>query len=357
MTNNRRVPTLRDMAFEALAKHSLFSVEIPAESTSVYHEQVMSVLVQILIEKRMPKFLHAVADNDTKTVREMLDVNPELLIIEPPKNLVIESKLTWNKFYAEKALTMAVKRKQLKMIELLFPYYDKLEQTDAVNEAKAEALAAWSLYDDEIVIPEQYTLYLQSLIRVFSEEVNFPEAMLSEKTEKALHTLLNILLPKKAVKLDDYIDVELFLYAAYTAYQVNIKQLHNWTQRAAFFIHVIGLIHSVQIPETAEILCEGLYFVTNKNIQKICDRAAALKLLGDRPFYPSSRESGTGLGRDIFCHFAGGCITKIGAIELQDVPGGPSAPPRVPPAVFFWKNYLEQKNEASVTRNKMQLGL
>ncbi len=256
----------------------------------------------------LQQLLQAVVDDDSKKVKRILEGNPELLLEKPDERLVLESKYTWQKFYAESALTMAVKRKQIKMIELLLPYYDKLEQTEELIKAKTEALSAWTFYktqknaqnEDEIVINPDYATYAQSLIDVFKEET-FPNGIpgvagvpmtvaLSEKTELARSFLFNILLPKKAVKLDDHIDPELFLLALYKAYCDNFHLFENWDQRDAFCVRMIGLAQSALSPETAKIFCEGLYYVVEENRQ-ISARAAALKLLDGAAFYRSSRDS------------------------------------------------------------------
>src|SRR3990167_47647 len=72
------------------------------------------------------ELLQSVVDDDSKAVERILKIKPFLLLQDPEKNFVIESKLTWQKFYAEKVGVMAAKRKQIKMLTLLFPYYDKL---------------------------------------------------------------------------------------------------------------------------------------------------------------------------------------------------------------------------------------
>src|SRR3990167_5591964 len=105
---------------------------------------------------------------------------------------------------------------------------------------------------DKIVIPEKYANIAKSLIDVFKEET-FPNATLSEKTESALSSLFNMLLPEQAVKLDDYLDIELLLLAVYQAYRDNFGAFQDWQQRNAFCIRTMGLIHSVLGPETAKI--------------------------------------------------------------------------------------------------------
>jgi len=75
-----------------------------------------------LNKRKLESFLSAVIDDDRKMVQGILNKNPELLFIDPPANLVIESQHTWNKFYAESALNMAAKRKQIEMIKIMMPY-------------------------------------------------------------------------------------------------------------------------------------------------------------------------------------------------------------------------------------------
>jgi hypothetical protein len=81
--------------------HRLYSFYQPALSQR--HQQLQQLLLQ------------AVVDDDRKKVEEILDANPKLLLMIPDANMVIGSKYTWQKFYAENALTMAVKRNQPEM--------------------------------------------------------------------------------------------------------------------------------------------------------------------------------------------------------------------------------------------------
>ena len=331
MAASRQFPSLRDMAFNVLLKkQGLFSIEIPGDASADYQRQAAHLLEQVLIEKYMPDLLHAVVDGSIERIKELLDDCPQLISVKPDKNLVIESKLTWQKFYAENPLLMAAKRKQLEVFELLFSYLDKLEQTEEIIKLKAQALATWNPYEikkngedkEEIVIPQEYVDYAQSLIDVF-KETTFPNGIpgsngvpmnvaLDEKTESTLSLLLNaILLPKKPVKLDDYLDVELLLLAVLKAYDNdnNFNTFQNWEQREAFCIRVVGLIQSVQSPETAAIWCQGLYKIVEgleqgKKIE-VSQLAREFKLKDDKDvivsYYRSSRDSHLGLGFDFLC--------------------------------------------------------
>ncbi len=335
MAINRQISKLNDRAFDVLKQsqsdylktNGFFSADIFSISSDAPNQ--IRAAIEIANRVTFAIFLQAVMDDDIETVKKCLDAEPDLISGQPDKNLVIESKLTWQKFYAESALTMAVKRKQIKMIELLLPYYDKLEQTEDVIKVKTEALSAWVFYEtkknaqneDEIIIPEDYAAYAQSLIEAFKEE-SFPHGIpgyagvpmniaLSEKTDSALESLFNLLLPKKAVKLDNYIDPELFLLALYKTYRGNFNAFQNWEQRDAFCIRMIGLAQNVLSPETAKIFCEGLYYVVEEN-RKISGRADSLKLLDGGTFYRPSRASRSGFGFEYFAE-ADGAIAMDGA--------------------------------------------
>lgn len=309
MAGNRQISKLEDMAFDALVKQGLFSIEA---ATNVDPQKVSSVIEPKIHARLMPIFLQAVIDDNRKKVVELLDKNPELLLVKAQKGIEIQSQYTWVTFDVENedALSITAKRKQIKMIELLLPYYEKLEQTEEVIKAKAEALSAWKTYtiqknaedENEIVIPHEYTNYAKSLIDVFKEETfpNGVEGKFSEKTEDALKLLFAILLPKQATKLDDYIDPELLLLALYQAYRDQFDTFQNWKQRDAFCVRMIGLAQSVLTPETAKIFCEGLYYVVEEN-RKISERAESLKLLDGESFYRVSRESLSGLGGEYLC--------------------------------------------------------
>lgn len=343
MAGNRQVLTLKNMAADVLIKQGIFSVDISASTSPDYQERVSAVLESVIHKKLMPVFLQAVIDDDRKKVAELLDKNPELLLVKALRGIEIESQHTWLTIDAENedALSIAAKRKQIKMIKLLLPYYDKLEQTEEVINAKREALLCWKAYkiqknaegEDEIIIPKEYADYAQSLIDVFKDEA-FPNGvpggkdsnghdvpfnvLLSEKTELAFTSLLNILVPKTAVKLDEHIDEELLLLAIYKAYVKNFPAFnYNWDKLDALCIRLMGLTQSALIPETGEIYCEGLDDVVAAiNIGKekeITQRAAAHTLKGGESFYRDSRDSRSGSGFDFLTGIFGGARGRRGA--------------------------------------------
>ena len=303
---------------------------------------------QELINRALRQLWQAVIDDDHKTVKRLLDVRPGLLLLKAPAGLQIQSQYTWVTFDVENesALSIAAKRKQINMIKLLLPYYDKLEQTGEVIQGKAEALLAWKAYtiqknasgEDEIVIPSDYANYALSLINVFKVET-FPNGVkgkFSEKTEDALKLFSDILLPKKATKLDDYIDPELLLLALYKAYRDQFYTFQNWEQRDAFCVRMIGLAQSVLTPETAKIFCEGLYYVAGEN-RKISDRAESLKLLGGESFYRASRESRSGLGIEYLCGLRWWGVDVVSVLSSARIGRRGAA--------GAWKNYVKQKQQ------------
>ncbi len=335
MAGNRRIPKLEDITFNALVTQGIFSIET---TMNMDPRKVSRFIEEKIHAKLMPIFLQAVIDDNRKKVAELLTKNPELLLIRAQKGCDIQSPYTWVTFDVENedALSIAAKRKQIKMIELLLPYYDKLEQTVEVIKAKADSLSVWKSYQiqknaegkDEISIPQPYLHYAQSWIDVFQRET-FPHGVkgkLSEKTEDLPNLLLSILSPSKPTKLDDYIEPELLLLALYETYCKQFKTFKNWEQRDAFCIRMMGLTQSVLTPETAKIFCEGIHFVLEKQ-RKINECAESLTLHGGKSFYRTSRLPLSGMGIDYLCgadgrpHFAAGSDQSL------------------------LKNYLEQKQQ------------
>jgi len=276
-----------------------------------------------LTKQRLQQLLQAVIDDKREQVKQILDENPRLLLEEPHQTLVIESQYTWQKFYAENALAMAAKRKQIEMMEVLLPYFDKLPPSARVLQTKTDALAKWSFLSDykedkgEISIPHEYTLYLQFLIDVFVRE-NFPNghytaAELSEETTAVLNQFRDILLPRNPVRLNDYVDPELFLYAAYKTYEENFDRFLNWHQLDFFCVKIIGFAQSLVTPETAKTICEGLSAVV-ENKKAISARAASHKLLMGEDFYRPGRDVVSGLGVE-YVVGGPGCKHKAGEVS------------------------------------------
>lgn len=347
-------PKLEDLACTALStkyKGRLFFA-VAEGNTDFKQESILGLLEQN-IQKLMPEFLQAVVDENEEEVKELLAAFPKLLILEPPKDLVIESKLTWQKFYAEKALTMAAKRKQFKMFELLFSYFDQLKQDDDVQDAKKEGIDAWKAYDcgcdNEtvyVLIPDEYIAEVKALIRPIEREM-FPNgtevgSRLSDDTESVLEKLLDKLAPKQAAKLNDYLDVELFLLAI--LHECTRNRWANSTRQSAFCIRVIGLLQSVLSPETAKMLCAGLSKANKKIEQAISEgnsisdcmsfdaSAVQYKLKSGESFYRASRDSRDGLGFQFLCGLFSG-DRKSGRGEFFFDLG----------LLSVWKKYITQK--------------
>jgi hypothetical protein len=204
------------------------------------------------------------------------------------------------------------------MVKLLLPYYQALKQDDLIQ----QAVAAWALYSVKIndfdkkklIIPSKYKLYLEALIKIFQEETfshgTHDFLKLSNKTESALSALFNVLLPKQAVKLDDYLDIELFLLAAFRT--VTDCIFRSEYQKDAFYIRVVGLIQSTLHPEAGKLFCQSLNQAKSKYPQIVFSKRALshqLKEEKDRyseveegeNFYRASREARIGLGFDFYC--------------------------------------------------------
>lgn len=305
MPEQKKLPRLDDMAFNQLAKQGLFSIDMPSDTPVERQHAALCLIEKVATDKLLQALLQAVVDEDHKRVVEILALNPGLLLLKAKKGDVIQSQFTWVKFDVEDecALSIAVKRKQNNMIRLLLSYYDKLRQTEVVLDSKVEALSAWNEYIvrtndrdiDVIDIPEEYTRYVQFLVDTIKQESSENDD-LNEQTKTALASLLNLLVPKSAVKLDECIDAALFLHALNMAY--DDAHFTNSKQKSTFLIRVIGLVESILSPDTAKMLCQGIYYVLEENMP-IDKKGESLMLAPGKPFYRSSRDAQTGLGFDL----------------------------------------------------------
>lgn len=252
--------------------------------------------------------MQAVVDGDRETVKGILDKKPELLL-QQFKELVIESKLTWQRFLIkdETALTFALKKKQLSLVNEIIPYFKILEIRGDLKDGKKEVLRQWEQAIAEISNQQvmQYDFKTQ-LIDVIANETFSDDSKneLSEETEKALKKFEKTLFPDKAITLDDYFDVEQLLLAAYNAYNNHFKVLQNAKQRSLFYVRVVGLIQSVLIREIAEIFCESFYDVVAHH-KPISDRARSLNLYNGILYYHDSRHSRSGIGYQFAVGMAG----------------------------------------------------
>jgi hypothetical protein len=282
-------------------------------------------LFQIDLDKLA--LLRAVVDDKKEIVKKILDTRPELLL-EEPRNLVIESKFTWQKFCAKKALKMALMRHQVGMVELILPYFKVLEERGDIEEGRKEALRQWDEVDVAISKQEEnLDDFIQPLITMISKET-FPNGSegdrlidrISEETKASLSAFIKTILPDEAITLDNYVDVEKLLIATYKAYyDARFNTFQNWNQRDLFCIGVIGFLQSVQNPELAKAFCESLYYVVEEK-RPISARAESLKLFDNKTsFYRSSRDAHSGVGSDwlIGRWGSGGCGGKTTGVYLE----------------------------------------
>jgi hypothetical protein len=320
----------------------------------------------------------AVINDDRAKVMKLAKEKPELffklLTLPAPKGLMIASKHTFRMFdlEGETLLSTATKLKQLEMIKVLLTCSDQLVLIEwakpVLKDTKVAALSQWVFYDtiinanneEEIDISEEYLALAGSLLEVFKIET-FPNGVpgiydktkkatipynvvLSNQTELALTSLLDILVPKTAVKLDGHIDVELFLLALYRACRNHILAIEairplteaEWDQMDALCVRAIGLTQDALIPETAEILCESLYGVAEAigkgQEKKISDKASLHIMQSDDPFYRSSRNARAGLGFDFLCGIFGWGLARCG----RAAPRG---------RVSVYNNFVKQKQQ------------
>lgn len=90
---------------------------------------IFSPLKPVLTARAMRTLLQAVIDDKRDKVKKILDHRSNLLLEDLNKMEVdvIESQYTWQTFKAERPLIMALKRNQVKMVEIILPYFEKLE--------------------------------------------------------------------------------------------------------------------------------------------------------------------------------------------------------------------------------------
>ncbi|MHB1220532.1 MAG: hypothetical protein ACYC0J_00855 [Gammaproteobacteria bacterium] len=295
-------------------------------------------------EARLSAFLKAVVDDDRLAVKRMLENNPNLLLMTPPKGMKVTTR-AWQTFYAEAAPLMAAKCGQIEMLKIMRPYFDCLPDQAQANAQLEAVRLAWPYKTqqntqgfDEIIIPEAYTYYANALVDAFIVEPIQDNAHLSESAQSAFLACFNMLLPKVAVHLDDYVNPELWLLALLKVYWSR-NDFQTRKQLDAFCVRLIGLAQSVLSVESAKIFCEGLYRVVEEK-KEISERARELQLNDDQTlFYPSKRpsvDSITGLGFHSFCGFYNG-RGDVGQVEAW-VRGGLGVGRR-----WCWKTYVEQK--------------
>ena len=260
----------------------------------------------------------AIIDDERVLVKAMLEKKPELLLFT---NYVFPtSEYTGQRFSTNNHLGLACRRKQIEMVKIITPYFEKLtkddEQIELAQAIRNAGFGEWKKYETdargEILIPAEYQKIINDLMQVFKSE-NIANGTtdyrtLSPRIETAMESLYNRLLPgykeEEARRLIfNNLDVELLLFAAYKAYDTQFDSFQTWEQRNAYCIRVIGIVQSFLSPETAKIFCEGLYYVVEEN-RDISARAATLKFAdGKTSFYssgPGFLATRSGLGFDHF---------------------------------------------------------
>lgn len=103
-----------------------------------------------------PMLLQAVMDDNQEQVQNILNLCPELLLKIPEKKLTIESQYTWQTFYPEYLLYMAIMRDQLEMVKILLPYFKKIKNVENVDE---ELSKQWNTaWEDRNILKYGYHL-------------------------------------------------------------------------------------------------------------------------------------------------------------------------------------------------------
>ncbi len=277
----------------------------------------MNCAMGLLESLELTCLAQAIVDDDRDTVKAMLDKKPELLLFQP--EVIVTSEYTGQRFGVDgNFLGLACRRKQIEMVKIITPYFDKLQENDEHKEESAAirnaGMAQWLKYQTnasgEIQVPAEYQAIIDDLIKVFKSETIADGATdfrtLSANSETAMEALYNRLVPdykeediskRDVFNKQNHLDIELLLYAAYKAYDTHFDSFKTWERRDAYCIRVIGILQNFLSPETAKIFCEGLYYVVEES-RAVSDKAAGLKLKDGTSFYSGSdfaRRAGLGL--------------------------------------------------------------
>lgn len=207
-----------------------------------------------LVNLALKKLLQCVVDDDQKTVKKILDCKPQILSIIPSSNWIITSQLTGDQYFAKDALMMAGELRLANMSELLVSYYNKLPQTEIIMNKKSAALAVWSSY--EILIPDEYISYVQSLMEIYLADVGERKEDRAERKKAALS--LSEKLQKKQF------NTELLLLAFYKEFTDMYFNIYNddLDYKVEYFCaKILSQIQAAVLPDVAKILCLGLTYV------------------------------------------------------------------------------------------------
>ncbi len=310
----------RDAAYNAFME-KLAANEVPVftsdelDPKGEFQNGYVKYTQALLDELALNYLAQAIIDDEREIVKAMLDKKPELLLRSD--FVIATSEHTSQRFSSANFLGLACLRKQMEMVKIITPYFDRLiagaevdeEEIARVKLIKKAGLAQWFKYqidaNGEIQVPAEYQAIIDDLIRVFTSETiptnTRDYRRLSTNIETAMETLYNRLLPdfkkedkseRRVLTKQNYLDVELLLNAAYRTYYTRFDSFSTWEQRTAFSIRVVGILQNFLHPETAKIFCLGVFEVLNNRRSKSAHR---LKLGNVTPFY-SKLDSGARVG-------------------------------------------------------------
>lgn len=230
----------------------------------------------------------AIIDANLHQIRYLLEEYPSLLFVKPDQETVVESQLTWKKFIGEIPFVMALKTKQVAVIEALLLYLENIES------GQERALEFWDIVDN---IPAKQPYDFNSLLSLIKEE-NPIHPTPSFETEQALTNFRDSLLPAKPIKLDEDYDPLKNLYEACLAFSIFFNRLSR-EQREFYSTYVYGFAQSVLYPEHSKNfdhrlnLEQGYTEQTLATVDKFEQKSLPF-------FYRSSPLSKSGLGFDYF---------------------------------------------------------
>ncbi len=322
----------RDAAYNAFM-NKLAANELPIftrEELDPKNQAINAVIeytLNLLDELTLNYLAQAIIDDEREIVKAMLDKKPELLL--HGTFVVATSEHTGQQFSSDNFLGLACWRKQIEMVKIILPYFDKLiadkedkEKIARISAIKNSGLKQWQEYQFDqhhrIDIPADYLDIIDELIALFTTET-IPAGTTDFRTlttniETAMEKLYNRLVPdyketeisaRRVLTKQNHLDIELLLYAAYSYFEFHSyamyspyrnKSFKTLEQRSAYWIRVIGILQSCLPPQTAKMLCEGFYPVSIEN-RVISARAAQLQLKDGISFYSVSNfATRSGLG-------------------------------------------------------------
>lgn len=309
-TSNEIAPTsLNDIPSELIVHIDSFLGTQDKINFAITNKAFYTFFQQNLEQLELTELLQAVLDENEVKVKLMLDKNPALLMRTPKQNLIIESQLTWQRVYAEKAFELAIYRRQLTMIHVMLPYFILLEKMGLCENGAREALAQWQNCQmnvkDKVQQKKQYTTKIEKLIHLIVKQnvvhTNGTRIIdtISDELAGALESFRKELSPKEGVRLQESIDLEMLLEAAYHVQIDNLSLLQNSDHRSLYCIGIIGFIQSLLIPSMAKSFCHGLDRVVDLPNQ-LSELADSFSLADGTYYYRTSSEAKSGLGFDFF---------------------------------------------------------